>query len=250
MTPGRHAANDALMESLLALARRRFPLIVILVIAVAMPLFLIAANVRIVTESGWFYTYAFDRYGVSERTGIEPDELQRVADEFKAYFRNDDERLEVRATVYGEERDLFREREILHMIDVKRLMRGVGLIEQVSFYTMAGLALALLALIGRRAALITVGRGLTAGAALCFVILIALGIGLAAGFDALFTRFHLISFANDLWLLDPRRDFLVMIFPETFFRDATLAIAGLTLGQAALTGIVIYALRRRAARAS
>ena len=129
------------METLLALARRRFPLIAVLVIAVAMPLFLIAANVRIVTESDWFYTYAFDRYNVSERTGIEPDELQHVAREFKAYFRSGEERIQVRATVYGEERDLFREREILHMIDVKRLMRGVGLIEQVSFYTMAGLAL-------------------------------------------------------------------------------------------------------------
>ena len=237
------------METLLALARRRFPLIAVLVIAVAMPLFLIAANVRIVTESGWFYTYAFDRYDVSERTGIEPRELRRVADEIKAYFRSGEERLDVRATVYGDERDLFSEREILHMIDVKRLMRGVGLIERVSFYTMAGLALALLALVGRRAALLTVGRGLVYGAALSFVILIALGIGLAAGFDALFTRFHVISFANDLWLLDPNRDFLVMIFPETFFRDATLAIAGLTLGQAALTGGVVYALRRRTARA-
>ena len=234
------------METLLALARRRFPLIAVLVIAVAMPLFLIAANVRIVTESGWFYTYAFDRYDVSVRTGIEPDELQHVAREFKAYFRSGEERIQVRATVYGEERDLFREREILHMIDVKRLMTGVGLIEQVSFYTMAGLALALLALLGRRAALLALGRGLFSGAVLCFVILIALGIGFAAGFDALFTQFHLISFANDLWLLDPRRDFLVMIFPEAFFRDATLAIAGLTLGQAALTGAVVYWLRRRA----
>ena len=120
-------------------------------------MFLIAANVRIVTESGWFYTYAFDRYEVSERTGIEPRELRRVADEIKAYFRSGEERLDVRATVYGDERDLFSEREILHMIDVKRLMRGVSLIERVSFYTMAGLALALLALVGRRAALLTVG---------------------------------------------------------------------------------------------
>ena len=216
------------METLIALARRRFPLIAVLVIAVAMPLFLIAANVRIVTESGWFYTYAFDRYDVSERTGIEPRELRRVAHEIKSYFRGNEERLDVRATVYGDERDLFGEREVLHMIDVKRLMRGVGLIERVSFYTMAGLALALLALVGRRAALLTVGRGLVYGAALSFAILIALGIGLAAGFAALFTRFHVISFANDLWLLDPRRDFLVMIFPEAFFRDATLAIAGLT----------------------
>ena len=83
------------METLLALARRRFPLIAVLVIAVAMPLFLIAANVRIVTESGWFYTYAFDRYDVSERTGIEPRELRRVADEIKAYFRSGEERLDV-----------------------------------------------------------------------------------------------------------------------------------------------------------
>ena len=240
------------MESLLALARRRFPLIAVVVIAVAMPLFLIAANVRIVTESGWFYTYAFDRYGVSERTGIEPDELQRVADDFKTYFRSDEERLEVRATVYGEERNLFRERENPAHDRREAPDAGRGLDRaRWSFYTMAGLALALLALIGRRAALLTVGRGLTAGGGAVLRHPHRAGDRVGRRLSTRSsTRFHLISFANDLWLLDPRRDFLVMIFPETFFRDATLAIAGLTLGQAALTGIVIYALRRRAARAS
>ena len=30
-------------------------------------------------------------------------------------------------------------------------------------------------------------------------------------FDALWTRFHQIAFRNDLWLLDPTRDYLIML---------------------------------------
>ncbi len=47
-------------------------------------------------------------------------------------------------------------------------------------------------------------------------------------------QFHLLSFTNDLWQLDPRRDYLIMMYPQGFFRDATIAIGGLTLALAML----------------
>jgi len=58
-------------------------------------------------------------------------------------------------------------------------------------------------------------------------------------FDAAFTLFHVIGFSNDLWQLDPYRDYLLLLFPEAFFFDATMAIAimaALEFG-VALTGI-------------
>ncbi len=60
-----------------------------------------------------------------------------------------------------------------------------------------------------------------------------LGLGTLLNFDRLFLQFHLLSFANDFWLLDPTKDYLIMLFPEGFWFDAiffgALAILGLAL---------------------
>ena len=44
-------------------------------------------------------------------------------------------------------------------------------------------------------------------------------------FDALWTHFHQIAFRNDLWQLDPSKDYLIMLFPEPFWFTATLRMA-------------------------
>ena len=53
-------------------------------------------------------------------------------------------------------------------------------------------------------------------------------------FDRLWTRFHLVAFSNDLWMLDPARDRLIQLFPPEFWLDATLLLAGMTLLEAIL----------------
>jgi integral membrane protein (TIGR01906 family) len=44
-------------------------------------------------------------------------------------------------------------------------------------------------------------------------------------FEALWTRFHQVAFRNDLWQLDPTRDYLIMLFPEPFWFTATIRMA-------------------------
>ena len=56
-----------------------------------------------------------------------------------------------------------------------------------------------------------------------FLVVGILGIFLVF-FDYFFILFHKISFSNDLWILNPKTDYLIMMFPENFFRDATYAI--------------------------
>ena len=198
-------------------------------------MFLVTTNLRIVINSGWLYTSGFERWNVSEANGIEPEELDRIAREFKAYFNNDVERLQVVATVQGQERPLFNEREIAHMVDVKGMVQGLRLWQIGSFFLMVGIAVGGLFLAGRPRILPVLARGLFGGALFTIATIAALGIGSLVGFDALFTQFHIIGFSNDLWLLDPRTDYLVRIFPQGFFLDATLIVAGLTIAQAALT---------------
>ena len=64
------------------------------------------------------------------------------------------------------------------------------------------------------------------------------------GFQRLFVFFHLVSFDNDLWILDPTRDYLIMMFPQGFFFDATVFIVVLTLGQALLLWVLPRIIRR------
>jgi len=61
-------------------------------------------------------------------------------------------------------------------------------------------------------------------------------------FDALWTRFHQIAFRNDLWQLDPSKDYLIMLFPEPFWFTATLRMATTVALQTlavAVVGIVL-----------
>ena len=64
------------------------------------------------------------------------------------------------------------------------------------------------------------------------------GLGSLVGFDRLFLAFHLVSFSNDLWQLDPRRDYLIAMFPQGFFFDATMLIALAVVVEAAVLVIV------------
>jgi len=80
--------------------------------------------------------------------------------------------------------------------------------------------------------------------------MLALGLGTLLGFDQLFWQFHLISFANELWMLDPTKDYLIMLFPQGFWYDATLFCALSTAGLAIILGGVaggyLLVSRRRA----
>lgn len=92
--------------------------------------------------------------------------------------------------------------------------------------------------------LLLLGGGLTA------LLLAGFGLLALAGFDTLFLRFHQLAFSNDFWRLDPRRDYLVLLFPQNFWFDATLwfslrALAGGLLLAAAGGGWLAWRRRGR-----
>ena len=75
--------------------------------------------------------------------------------------------------------------------------------------------------------------------------MLALGLGALLGFDRLFRQFHVLSFANDFWMLDPSRDYLIMLFPGGFWFDVTLFVTLCTaLGAVVLGGVGVVYLRK------
>ncbi len=211
---------------------------------IAVPVFLIAGSVRMVINAPALYGYGFDRYDIVAYTGIEREDLLDVAARIRTYFNDDSEYLIVPTTVQGVQvPSLYNEREILHMKDVKGLVRGVYWVhEATGLYLLAfaafGLALYRRPFLARLARYAGYGGGLTLG-----IVLLA-GLGSLIGFDRLFLAFHLISFANDLWQLDPSRDYLLAMFPEAFFFDATMLIAIAASVQALVLVAISVALPR------
>ena len=210
----------------------------------SIPVLLITASLRGLVAAPSLYDYGFEKYGISEAVGISPEDLKGVvAPAFIRYFTSDDERLQIRVRVAGVERDLFTEREVVHMRDVKGLIVFNSRLMWASLGVLATYAF-VAALRWRFKAGPRLARTAFGGALVTIALLLALGLGALVGFDQLFLQFHLISFANDFWQLDPRQHYLIAMFPEAFFRDATLAIAATVLAEAAvLAGVAGFLLR-------
>ena len=197
----------------------------------ALPFLVLSASVAWAINDEGLYQQGFDDYDISQRTGITRLDLRVVGADIRRYFNSSEEPLSVRTRVYGEERDLFNAREVAHMRDVKVLIQKVYLVmELAGGFLVAGIIGGIFRYRGscpdKLALLFQWGGWLT--------LVLIMGVGLLAltGFDGLFLKFHQISFSNDLWQLDPRTDYLIMLFPQGFWFDATMRIAITSVGGA------------------
>ena len=168
-----------------------------------------------------FYQREYQKLDTAEQIGMSGADLQAATDALLDYLRGKREDLHVQATIGGQQREVFNQREILHMADVRTLylwaMRiGNGLlILAAAFY--------LWAWIGGRDKAAVLG-GYLQGNYILLGLIAALGIYAALDFNSFWTGFHKIFFTNDLWLLDPRTDILIQMVPEQFFFDLVMRI--------------------------
>ena len=195
--------------------------------ALAIPavlLFLVASSVTWAVNDPGLYRNGFQRYHTAQRSGISDPDLITIGAELRRYFNTSAEPLAVRAPIYGVEQDVFNRREVAHMYDVKRLVRGV-------YWVTLGSALWILSTI---AIVITMDRGTWHdragqlaiwGGSVTLIAVFLVGLAAVASFEQLFLLFHRLSFANDLWMLDPRTDYLLILFPAGFWFDATMRVA-------------------------
>ncbi len=190
---------------------------------VAFAVFLVTSNVRWAFNSVELYELGFSRHQVDRTTGLTQQQLSLGAHQIRDYFNSSEELLSLRITVGSAERELYDEREILHMRDVKELAWNVYRVQEGMFlYLLLFSALGFFIMgndfAGRFRRLLIKGSVLT-------VTLVGLvGLASLALFGPLFRLFHVVSFRNDLWQLDPYSSYLVQMFPQGFWLDATLLI--------------------------
>ena len=200
-----------------------------------LPLFLITGNLRGAVNTARLYQYGFDKYDVSEETGIGDAELRRAAGELRGYFNSGEEFLQVTVvTEEGEELELFTDREVFHLKEVKDVVKLCYHLLWGSFGFLAAF------IIGgfiwqRRRFTLPLAKLAFLGGALTIALLIILGITAMVNFDWLFDQFHYLFFTGETWRLSST-DYLLRMFPEGFFNDATLFVAGAIIVEAMVIG--------------
>jgi integral membrane protein (TIGR01906 family) len=218
------------------------------VIVLAVPLFLVTNAVRSVTLDDSLYMSEFAKYGVGRVTGLPEDELRRVARAFVDYFQADPGELRVTVQTFSGPASLFNDREIRHMVDVQALMQLVFRLRIIALVALVAGAITILAT-GPRDGAATIFKATAIGGVTAVLLIGALSVAAAFDFEQLFLQFHFMSFSNDLWLLDPRTDRLIQLFPQGFFFDLAMRIGIQTVGLGLATLIaslgIVYTLGGR-----
>ncbi|MEE9202726.1 MAG: TIGR01906 family membrane protein [Dehalococcoidia bacterium] len=198
-----------------------------LLFVLALPLLLFSLNMDLAAHSRALYQYGLDRYGAAARLGVAPEEVARAGRELIAYWGSPQPEVDIMVRRGGETIQLFNQREVDHLRDVKSLIAFnrrlmLGLLGYAVVFTGVGF------LLQRRRFRAHLLYGLRWGGLLTLGLLLLLAGAAAVNFQGLFLLFHLASFSNLLWVLDPATDRLIQMFPEGFFRDATLMVVGTT----------------------
>lgn len=207
-----------------------------------LPLLLISAGLAGAFNSLWLYKFGFDKYDISQKTGIAEVELEKAARGLISYFNSGEEDISVSVIKDGRPFTLFNEREVAHLRDVKELVRlDYRVLLASLLYALVFTGLSLFRWRNWR----QLARGAMWGGALTLALMAVLRVVTLFNFDQFFRQFHLLSFTNDLWLLDPSKDYLLMLFPGGFWYDATQFIAlGVGMAAVLVTGLA-WAFGRR-----
>ena len=186
-----------------------------------LPILLLTASIGWVVNSLWLYEYGFHKYSVSQTTGLAQSELEKAATGLISYFNSDEEYISLTVMKGGKPFELFNQREVAHLRDVKGLI-------WLDYRLLLGTLVYALGYAGfslfwwKRRYWRRLAWGVVGGGSITLALMLALGLGTLLNFAQLFLQFHFISFTNELWRLDPARDYLIMLFPQGFWYDATV----------------------------
>jgi integral membrane protein (TIGR01906 family) len=209
--------------------------LVSLAFVLLLPLLIIGTSLRGLVTDRDFMLRGFEDNQVASTTGLDDSQLRRIADAFVAYFEGPRGQIQLQVTAFGQSRPLFNDREVAHMEDVQALIQFFLRMQLIAAAAVA-IRLAVAVVFDRSAA--PLGRDMVWATGLMVALVVLVGALSLLDFDALWTRFHQIAFRNDLWQLDPSRDYLIMLFPEPFWFAATIRMATSVALQTALVALL------------
>jgi integral membrane protein (TIGR01906 family) len=194
------------------------------VLPVITPLFLLMTAVRLLLTPVYpvleYRTPSFppDSYGFTFEERMEWSQYA------VSYLVNEEDISYLGDLAFPDGSQLFNDRELGHMVDVKNVVQGM-----LSVWYLLGIILIGSGVFAWQAGWLPVyWRSLSLGGKLTIGLIIMLLIGVAIGFRALFTVFHLLFFKGDSWIF-LFSDTLIRLFPMRFWSDSFIYVGLITI---------------------
>ncbi|WP_372999924.1 TIGR01906 family membrane protein [Lutispora sp.] len=189
-------------------------------LALFLSLFILLTATELIAFNMSYYDSQYEKNNIYGKLGIKQEDLMESTEKLLNYLKDKRKDLDFKVAIRGEEQEFLSPRDKLHMVDVKNLF-------VIGRNIRNGIFIFFLCLIG-----ILIFKKSESNLSKLFLLssilgtlpIIVLIMLINIDFYKYFTIFHEIFFNNDLWLLDPKVDRLVNIFPETFFYDVALRI--------------------------
>lgn len=190
----------------------------------SIPVLLVSTVVKLEVQFLPFYEYEYEKNNINQVTGFDNRQLGIITRHLIQYFNGKVDSPQLLVKKNGEPMYLFHNHEIVHLEDVREIFQSVFMIQYIAlgfflFYLLINIVFR------RKNKLLYFWRGLKNGSILTVILLVVLGIGMFAGFHSLFIQFHYLVFGDPQsspWILDPRTDHLVMMYPLNFWQDAAI----------------------------
>jgi integral membrane protein (TIGR01906 family) len=192
-----------------------------------------------------FYDSEYNKLGVAETIGISGVELKETTTVLLDYIQDKRDDLNVSAKILGQQRQVFNEKEIMHMVDVKILYQNAMFVKMLGWIGCIGFGI-LGIITDKKNALKNGTEMFLMGTVFSLSLIVFLGLYAIIDFEQFWLQFHYIFFTNDLFFLDPSKDILIQMVPSQFFFDLVFRIAGsFLIGMVILCSGCIYVRRKR-----
>ncbi len=202
------------------------------IIILLLPMVLLLTTLEVVSFNKDYFIKKYEEYNISKSTGISNKDLSDITEKLISYLKDDTDSLYIEAQINGELEEVFGEREVLHMVDVKDLFIKGRLIRNISTILIIA---SVIILIAREK---NIGRTFLASVALNLSLILILFFIMYNNFDKYFTHFHELFFKNDLWLLNPKTDILIQILPLDFFYSIATKMSAIFISELSLLAVI------------
>lgn len=170
-----------------------------------------------------FFEKEYAKLKTAESLEMSQDDLMKATTTLLDYLQNQRDDIDVEINVQGNQVMAFNEKEAIHMIDVRNLYQSALLVRSIAMITSI---ISIIYLWFRQHKTMFLHFSTTF---IKVAIVFGFGLGMLAvwaiaDFNSFWTSFHEVLFTNDLWLLDPRVDLMINLFPSAFFFSLVMKI--------------------------
>ncbi len=191
-----------------------------------------------------FFEDFYQKNETYEQLNMSFEDLMLATDRLLDYIVGENDDLVFNVTILNKSTQMFNQKEIDHMVDVKALYQSM-IVVQWGGYGIFLVSL-LFGFILYKKKLFTILLEASKQATM-FLLIIIVGIGVFAivDFNSFWNAFHEVLFTNDLWLLNPNTDRMIVMVPLHFFQQLIVRIVFYWLSSIALWFIFIKGLALR-----